>query len=85
MPHVPLPQGQAASPVFPAPLVFLKERLLCYDVWLQKKTHLPSTDIRNILVRSNSEAPVIDFPEETVRESYEYFCDPIKERDHWLL
>ena len=61
-PHVPLPQGEPASPVFPAPQVFLKERLLCHDVWLQNKTYLPSTDIRNILVRSNSEAPVIDFP-----------------------
>ena len=44
------------------PQVFLKERLLCHDVWLQNKTYLPSTEIRNILVRSNSEAPVIDFP-----------------------
>ena len=45
----------------------MKERLLCHDVWLQNKTYLPSTDIRNILVRSNSEAPVIDVPKKLGR------------------
>ena len=45
----------------------MKERLLCHDVWLQNKTYLPSTDIRNILVRSNSEAPVIDVPKKLER------------------
>ena len=29
-------------------------------------TYLPSTEIRNILVRSNSEAPVIDFPKKVL-------------------
>ena len=61
----------------------MKERLLCYDVWLQKKTHLPSTDIRNILVRSNSEAPVIDFPKKLLENPMNILR--LEERDHWLL
>ena len=58
-----IPPGQPASPVSPAPQVFLKDSLLCHDVWLQDKTYLPSMAIRNIpLARSNSEALLLENP-----------------------
>ena len=54
---------QPASPVSPAPQVFLKASSLCHDVWLQDKTYFPSMAIRNIpLARSNSEALLLGNP-----------------------
>ena len=52
-------------------------------MWLQNKTYLPSTEIRNILVRSNSEAPVIDFPKKLLENPMNILR--LEERDHWLL
>ena len=49
---------------FPQPRrYFLKDSLLCHDVWLQGKTYLPSMAIRNLpLARSNSEALLLENP-----------------------